>query len=179
VPPSPDPIRWGIVGTASIARAQFLPGLREAGGGRAASVASRDRARAEAYATAHGIDQGIEGYQALVESPGIVTFAAAHRLLLTCGFKRSYDTFTSVLGSEGQIQLTNPFHPSPADTLTIRRPNADPVAERPTTDQRSFTAAIRHIHAVLRGEEAAVHTAADCALPAARVLEELQQRIVI
>ena len=71
MPQSPDPIRWGIVGTANIARAQFLPGLREAGGGRAASVASRDRAKAEAYATAHGIDQGIEGYQALVESPDI------------------------------------------------------------------------------------------------------------
>jgi predicted dehydrogenase len=341
VPPSPHPIRWGIVGTANIARAQFLPGLREAGGGRATSVASRDQAKAEAYAIAHGIDQGIEGYQALVESPdidavyvalpnalhaeptiqalragkavlcekplsvgaaqtkavldvaataarplweafvfpfqtqhrrlvrlledgaigepaelysafhfplsnpanirmdaalgggaladvgcypirlafelfgagagasaaagagtesggeaqaraceartengvdtdaaGIVT-VGARRLLLTCGFKRSFDTFTSVLGSAGQIRLTNPFHPGPADTLTISRPNADPVTERPTTDQRSFTAAIRHIHAVLRGEEAAVHTAADYSLPAARVLEELQQLIAI
>jgi len=329
VPQSPDPIRWGIVGTANIARAQFLPGLREAGGGRAATVASRDRAKAEAYATAHGIDQGIEGYAALVESPhidavyvalpnalhaeptiralqagkavlcekplsvgaaqtrdvldvaataaqslweafvfpfqaqhrrlaslledgaigqpaelysafhfllsnpanirmdaalgggaladvgcypirlafelfaaggagapdggaavaceartengvdtdaaGIVTFGADRRLLLTCGFKRSTDTFTSVLGTAGQIRLTNPFHPSPADTLTIQRPNADPVTERPTTDNRSFTAAIRHIHAVLRGEEAPLHTAADYSLPAARVLEELQR----
>jgi len=337
VPPSPDPIRWGIVGTANIARAQFLPGLREAGGGRAATVASRDRAKAEAYASAHGIDQGIEGYQALVESPdidavyvalpnalhaeptiqalkagkavlcekplsvgaaqtkdvlevaatadrplweafvfpfqaqhhrllrliedgaigepaelysafhfplsnpanirmdaalgggaladvgcypirlafevfgaggasgpdaadgggararacaaltengvdtdaaGIVT-VGARRLLLTCGFKRSFDTFASVLGAAGQIRLTNPFHPSPADTLTISRPNADPVTERPTTDNRSFTAAIRHIHAVLRGEEAPAHTAAEYSLPAARVLEELQQLIVI
>jgi predicted dehydrogenase len=332
--PSPDEIRWGIVGTANIARAQFLPGLREAGGGRATSVASRDRAKAEAYATAHGIDQGIEGYQALIESPdidavyvalpnalhaeptiqalragkavlcekplsvgaaqtkdvlavaataarplweafvfpfqaqhqrllrlledgaigepaelysafhfplsnpanirmdaalgggaladvgcypirlafelfgaggagadngggaqaracealtengvdtdaaGIVTYGA-RRLLLTCGFKRSFDTFSSVLGSAGQIRLTNPFHPSPADTLTISRPNADPVTERPTTDNRSFTAAIRHIQAVLRGEEAPAHTAAEYSLPAARVLEELQQLIVI
>jgi predicted dehydrogenase len=341
MPPSPDPIRWGIVGTANIARAQFLPGLREAGGGRAALVASRDRAKAEAYASAHGIDQGIEGYDALIESPnidavyvalpnalhaeptiralkagkavlcekplsvgaaqtkdvldvaataarplweafvfpfhaqhqrlvnlledgaigepaelysafhflltnpanirmdaalgggaladvgcypirlafelfgadradggearaceaitehgvdtdaaGIVTFgprsgtrsrvrSGTRRLLLTCGFKRGFDTFTTVLGSNGQIQLTNPFHPSPADTLIIRRPNADPVTERPTTDNRSFTAAIRHIHAVLRGEAAPVHTAADYSLPAARVLEELQRLIVI
>jgi predicted dehydrogenase len=341
VPQSPDQIRWGIVGTANIARAQFLPGLREAGGGRATRVASRDRAKAEAYASAHGIDQGIEGYAALVESPhidavyvalpnalhaeptiralqagkavlcekplsvgatqtkevldvaataarplweafvfpfqaqhqrlkrlledgaigrpaelysafhfllsnpanirmdaalgggaladvgcypirlafelfggadgsgepagaqrggqaqaceartengvdtdaaGIVTFgtgSATQRLLLTCGFKRSFDTFTSVLGSAGQIRLTNPFHPGPADTLTISRPNADPVTERPTTDNRSFTAAIRHIHAVLRGEQAPVHTAAEYALPAARVLEDLQRRIVI
>jgi predicted dehydrogenase len=329
VRPSPDPIRWGIVGTANIARAQFLPGLREAGGGRPALVASRKLAKAEDYAAAHGIDQGIEGYAALVESPhidavyvalpnalhaeptiralqagkavlcekplsvgaaqtknvldvaataarplweafvfpfqaqhqrlkrlledgaigepaelysafhfllsnpanirmdaalgggaladvgcypirlafelfgdggeaqaceartengvdtdaaGIVTFGtgpATRRLLLTCGFKRSYDTFTSVLGTAGQIHLTNPFHPSPADTLTILRPNADPVTERPTTDNRSFAAAIRHIHAVLRGEQAPAHTAAEYALPAAHVLEDLQRRIVI
>jgi predicted dehydrogenase len=333
---SPDPIRWGIVGTANIARAQFLPGLREAGGGRAVLVASRDRARAEAYASAHGIDRGIADYAALVESPdvdavyvalpnalhaeptvralragkavlcekplsvgaaqtkdvldvavtaaaplweafvfpfhaqhqrlvrllaygaigapaelysafhfllsnpanirmdaalgggaladvgcypirlafelfgadsadsadsadnpessmarvaacsalteggvdtdaaGIATFGA-RRLLLTCGFKRNYDTFSRVTGSAGQIHLTNPFHPGPADTLTILRPNADPVVERPTTDERSFTAAIRHIHAVLRGEAAPLHTAGEYSLPAARVLEQLQR----
>jgi predicted dehydrogenase len=337
---APSPVRWGIVGTANIARAQFLPGLREAGDGRAVLVASRDRARAEAYAAAHGIEQGIAGYAALVESPqvdavyvalpnalhaewtvralragkavlcekplctsaaqtrdvlevaagaaaplweafvfpfqaqhqrlaglladgaigeaaeiysafhfllsnpanirmdaalgggaladigcypvrlalelfgadphpralagtgvteagvtgtgateagategkvevdaaGIVAVGAG-RLLLTCGFKRSYDTFTSVLGSAGQVQLTNPFHPRPADTLTILRPGADPVIERPTTDERSFTAAIRHIHAVLRGQTAPSHTADQYSLPAARVLEQLQRLV--
>ena len=319
---SPDPIRWGIVGTANIARAQFLPGLREAGGGRPVLVASRDRARATAYAADQGIDEGIADYAALVESPrvdavyvalpnalhaeptiralragkavlcekplcvgsaqakdvldvaaaaaaplweafvfpfqaqhqrlvqlladgaigepaqlysafhfllsnranirmdadlgggaladvgcypirlalelfggagsraeacsavtegavetdaaGIVAFGA-RRLLLTCGFNRSYDTFSSVLGSGGQVQLTNPFHPGPADTLTVLRPKADPVTERPTTDQRSFTAALRHIHAVLRGESAPRHTAGELGLPAARVLEQLQR----
>jgi predicted dehydrogenase len=318
-----DAIRWGIVGTANIARAQFLPGLREAGGGRAVLVASRDRARATAYAAAQGIDEGIADYAALVESPlvdavyvalpnalhaewairalqagkavlcekplcvgadqtkdvlgvaaaadaplweafvfpfqaqhqrlvrllgdgvigepaelysafhfllsnpanirldaalgggaladvgcypirlalelfgagveprvdacsgvtegevevdaaGLVAFGA-RRLLLSCGFKRSYDTFSSVGGSAGLIQLTNPFHPGPADTLTVLRPTADPVVEHPTTDQRSFTAAIRHIHAALRGECAPRHTAAEYALPAARVLEQLQR----
>jgi len=323
MPQSPDPIRWGIVGTANIARAQFLPGLREAGGGRATCVASRDQAKADAYAAEHGIDQGIEGYANLVESPhidavyvalpnalhaeptiaalkagkavlcekplsvgsasakevldvaakaarplweafvfpfqaqhqrlvqllndgaigepaelysafhfqlsnpanirldaalgggaladvgcypirlalelfgadgvqaractaqtengvdtdatGLVDLGHHRRLLLSCGFNRSYDTFSTVLGRAGQIQLTNPFHPSRDDTLTISRPQADPVVERPTTDARSFTAAIRHIHAVLRDDAAPAHTAADYALPAARVLEDLQQ----
>jgi predicted dehydrogenase len=325
----PDPIRWGILGTANIARAQFLPGLREAGGGRPVLVASRDRARATAYAADHGIDEGIANYAALVESPrvdavyvalpnglhaewtiralragkavlcekplcvgsvqtkdvldvaaaaaaplweafvfpfqaqhqrlvrlladdaigepaelysafhfllsnranirmdaalgggaladvgcypirlalelfgagdgprveacsavtdgpaasweavetdaaGIVAFGP-RRLLLTCGFNRSYDTFSSVFGRAGQVQLTNPFHPGTADTLTVLRPKGDPVTEHPTTDQRSFTAAIRHIHAVLRGECAPRHTAGEFALPAARILEQLQR----
>ena len=328
-------VRWGIVGTANIARGQFLPGLREAGGGTAALVASRDRARAEAYAAANGIDRGVADYAAVVESPdidavyvalpnalhaewtiralragkavlcekplcvgseqtsrvldvaasaarplweafvfpfqaqhrrlialladgaigevaevvsafhfllssttnirldaslgggaladvgcypirlayelfcapraqpsggeatdtaavrvaactgvtdgevevdaaGIVGYGPGRRLLLTSGFKRSYDTSSSVLGTQGQIQLSNPFHPGPADTLTLLRPKSGPVTERPTTDERSFTAAIRHIHAVLRGEAAPEHTASEFSLPAARTLEQLQ-----
>ncbi|TVZ05982.1 gfo/Idh/MocA family oxidoreductase [Trebonia kvetii] len=328
-------VRWGIVGTANIARAQFLPGLREAGGGRAALVASRDKGRAEAYAAANGVDRGVADYAALIESPdvdavyvalpnaphaewtmralragkavlcekplcvgsartravldvaataarplweafvfpfqaqhrrlvalladgaigepaevisafhfllssttnirldaalgggaladvgcypirlayelfcaplaqaagitatdpqevrvaactgvtegevevdaaAIVGFGRSRRLLLTSGFKRSYDTASSVLGTQGRLQLTNPFHPGPADTLTLLRPKADPVTERPTTDERSFTAAIRHIHAVLRGEAAPEHTASEFSLPAARTLEQLQ-----
>ena len=75
----------------------------------------------------------------------------------------------------GRVQLTNPFHPGPADTLTILRPKAEPAIERPTTDERSFTAALRHIHAVLRGEAAPEHTAGELALPAARVLEQLRR----
>jgi predicted dehydrogenase len=109
-----------------------------------------------------------------VDAAGLVTFGA-RRLLLSCGFRRSYDTFSSVLGTAGQVQLTNPFHPGPGDTLTILRPKAGPVTERPTTDQRSFTAALRHIHAVVRGEARPEHTAGELALPAARVLEQLRR----
>jgi predicted dehydrogenase len=317
-----DPVRWGIISTANIARGQFLPGLREAGGVPAA-VAGRDLGRAQAWAEQHGVDRAVAGYQALIDDPdidalyvplpnslhaewtmkalragkpvlcekplcgtlaeaeqvlavaketgtllweafvfpfhaqfaavqklladgtigelleiqadfhfmvrnpanirlardldggalndvgcypvrialelfgaghtdawatavwgghdvdldtqGSLGFPGGRRLLLTCGMRRAYDTFTRLLGTTGQIQLTNPFHPGPADTLTVLRPGAAPLTEHPTTDQRSFTAAIRHIHAVLRGESAPRHTAAEYALPAARVLEQLQR----
>jgi predicted dehydrogenase len=317
-------VRWGIVGPANIARAQFLPGLREAGGGRAALVASRDEGRAQAFAAENGVDRGTAGYAAVVESPDIdavyvalpnslhaewatralqagkavlcekplcvgaaqtaevldvarsvpgallweafvFPFQAQHRrlaqlladgavgnlaeiisafhfsltrpgnirfsaelgggaladvgcypirfahelfgpdpgqvavgsaivpdggeveadaaaivasgtrrLVLTCGFQRSYDTFTRVLGEQGQVHLANPFHPGPADPLTLLRPGAQPVTEYPTTDERSFTAALRHIHAVLRGAAAPEHTAAGSALATARTLEAVQ-----
>ncbi len=39
----PAQVRWGIIGTANIARGAFLPGLRHAGGV-AAAVAGRDLA---------------------------------------------------------------------------------------------------------------------------------------
>jgi predicted dehydrogenase len=63
-------VRWGIVGTANIARAAFLPALRAAGGV-AAAVAGRDLARAEQYASAHGVGRAVQGYQALIEDPAV------------------------------------------------------------------------------------------------------------
>jgi predicted dehydrogenase len=317
-----DQVRWGIVGTANIVRAQFLPGLREAGGGRPVLVSSRSLSRARAFAAEQGIERGVADYAAVIESPdvdavyvalpnslhaewtkraieagkavlsekplcvgtvqtsevldlvaitpgallweafvfpfqnqhqrivdllaagaigevvevvsafyfrvshpgnirlsaelgggaladvgcypirlayellgageaevvagsarvegdvevdaaGIVTYGA-RRLVLGCGFERSFDAFTRVLGDQGQIHLTNPFHPGPEDTLTCYRPGADPLVEHPTTDARSFTAALRHIHAVLHGDATPEHTAAESALANARTLEALQ-----
>ena len=65
-----QPVRWGIVGTANIARGSFLPGLRAAGGTPAA-VAGRDLGRAEKWAGEQGVDRAIEGYQALIDDPDI------------------------------------------------------------------------------------------------------------
>lgn len=315
-------IRWGILGTANIARAQFLPGLREAGGGRAAMVGGREAERARAFALDYGVDHGVAGYAQVVESaeidavyvalpnslhsewairalqagkavlcekplsvsvtetaavldaaravpssllweafvfpfqaqyrrlaevlsdgaigepaeivsafhflvsrPADIRLSAAlgggsiadvgcypvrlaheifgavdaevtagsavvdgqvevdaaglaswgaRRLLLTCGFRRAYDTFTRILGDRGQVHLTNPYHPGPSDTLVLHWPRAEAVVERPTTDAHSFTAALRHIHAVLLGKEAPRHTAAESALATARTVEALQ-----
>jgi hypothetical protein len=108
-----------------------------------------------------------------VDAAGVVTWGA-RRLLLTCGFKRSYDTFTRILGDQGQLHLTNPFHPSAADTLVLHRPRGEAIVERVMTDAHSFTAALGHIHAVLRGETAPQQMAADSALSSARTLEALQ-----
>lgn len=60
-------VRWGIVGTANIARAQFLPALG-AVGGRAVRVASRSRTAAERFASAHGVEEGAQGYEAVTDA---------------------------------------------------------------------------------------------------------------
>lgn len=314
--------RWGILGAANIARAQFMPGLREAGDGVAAVVASRDLARARAFADAEGVERAVDDYRALLdderidavyialpnshhaqwtiealnagkhvlcekplcarlsdtervievararpEAPlweafvfpfqtqhervleliadrvigelrevesafhftlratedirlsaelgggaladvGCYPIHLAHELLgpaagprsvyarvagevevdasaivahgdrrlaLTCGFGRPYDTFTRLLGDGGRLHLTNPFHPTAEDVLEIHRPGAEPVIERPTRDGHSFTAALRHINAVVRGEEEPRHLAVDSALSTATTLAALQE----
>jgi predicted dehydrogenase len=314
-------VRWGVLGAARIARSSFLPGLREAGGGRAVLVASRDLARAEAFARAEGVDEAVEGYETVIESPDIdavyialpnshhaswtvkaleagkavlcekplcvssaeteavlavaastgswlwesfvFPFQAQHRrvlellaggaigevlelvspyhfklsrsvdirlsgelaggaladvgcypvrlaqevlsthdpapgevvgfatgngevdidtvaivnygvqrLVLGCSLTRALDVFTRVLGTEGQIHLSSPFHPAPSDALVLRRDGKETV-EHPTVDTRSFSAALRHIHSVLRGEQAPAHLAAESALRSARTIEAI------
>ena len=313
-------VRWGILGTANIARAQFLPGLREAGG-TAAAVAGRDASRAEQYARDNGIDRAVGGYQALIEDPGIDAlyiplpnslhagwtlcalaagkpvlcekplcgnlgdtlrvldaarqsgtllweafvfpfhrqiarihdlvadgaigelmeiksnfhfqlsnpgnirysreleggalndvgcypvrlatefFGAPHqaawagatwggdgvdvdtwgvleypggrRLHLSCGLGRSYDTYSSLEGTAGRIVVSNPFHPGPADTYQVIAPRAEPVSQPASAGEASFSAAIRHINAVLAGEDEPRLLAVDTALATAEALDGL------
>src|SRR5215469_11037079 len=63
-------LRWGIIGTANIARAAFLPALRVAGGVPAA-VAGRDEARTRRWADEHGVRRAITGYQNLIDDPDV------------------------------------------------------------------------------------------------------------
>ena len=39
--------------------------------------------------------------------------------MLSCGFGRSYDTFTTLEGTGGRINVTNPFHPGPSDSYRV------------------------------------------------------------
>jgi len=63
-------LRWGIIGTANIARAAFLPALRVAGGVPAA-VAGRDEGRTKQWAAENGVERAITGYQNLIDDPAI------------------------------------------------------------------------------------------------------------
>lgn len=321
---STDPVRWGIIGTANIARGQFLPGLRAAGGVPAA-VAGRDLGRAQAWAEQHGVDRAVAGYQSLIDDPDIdalyiplpnslhadqtikalragkpvlcekplcgtlaeveqvlavaaetgtllweafvfpfhaqfaavqklladgaigelleiqsdfhfrVTrpdnirlmrdldggalndvgcypvrialelFGAGHtdawaatvwggqdvdldtqgslgfpggrRLLLTCGMRRGYDTFTRLLGTAGQIQLTNPFHPGRGDSYTVLTDGEPPRTLDAGAAEPSFTGMIRHIQNVLRDGEPPRQLALETSLASARALHDLHQSL--
>ncbi len=65
-----SPLRWGIIGTANIARTAFLPALRVAGGV-AEAVAGRDEERTRHWAAEHGARRAITGYQNLIDDPDV------------------------------------------------------------------------------------------------------------
>ena len=114
-----------------------------------------DRAIADAVWTRSGVD---------TELWGALTFPGDRRLVFSCGFLAADDTFTRVFGTEGELRMTNPFHPADDDTFAIV--HGDDVREHAAapTGEHSFTPAIRHIHAVLRGRERPRHLAVDEAM---------------
>ena len=320
--PSTGQVRWGIAGTAGIARKAFLPALRAAGGTPAA-VAGRDAGRTARYAAEHGVQRAVQGYEALIGDPGIdalyialpnglhaewttralragkpvlcekplcatlaeteqvlavaretgtllweafvfpfhdqmsrvhdllaegaigelreiqanfhfalarpedirlrrglaggalndvgcypvrlavelmdtglrsswatarwggdgvdvdlqgsLGYRTGQRLMMSCGFERSDDRFARLLGTAGQIHLTDPYHPGPDDTFTVFQAGKDAVSYPAAGPEPSFTPAIRHIEAVLRGEEQPRSLAVDNSLPAARGLQALRE----
>jgi D-xylose 1-dehydrogenase (NADP+, D-xylono-1,5-lactone-forming) len=60
-----EPVRWGVLSTANINQA-VLEGARESDRVDVVAVASRDQARAEAYAQRHGIERAYGSYEALL-----------------------------------------------------------------------------------------------------------------
>lgn len=100
---------------------------------------------------------------------GALAFPDNRRLVLSCGFRAEDDTSAVLLGTHGRIHLTNPFHPGPGDTITVVR-DGHPTTEPSGAKERSFTAAIRHIHRAIRGLEAPRHLAVDEALGNAQAI---------
>jgi predicted dehydrogenase len=65
----PD-LRWGLLGTAHVNR-RLIPAMRAAARSRIVAVASRDQARAEAYAREWSLPHGVAGYEALLRRDDI------------------------------------------------------------------------------------------------------------
>src|SRR5437868_3255130 len=63
-------VKWGIISTANINRL-FLEGARQASGVEIATVASRDRVKAEEYARENGIATAHGSYEELLQDPQI------------------------------------------------------------------------------------------------------------
>lgn len=105
---------------------------------------------------------------------GVLGFPGGRRLLLSCAFNLSFTTFSRLIGTGGQIHVTNPFHPTADDTYQVRAHGREPVSfSGAGRDKHSFTPAIRHIQAVVKGEEAPRLLAVGTSLGSARALSDL------
>jgi len=64
-------IRWGVLGAAKIAGNFVVPAIKRSSNGRVTAVASRDHARAQFFATKHGIEHVSTSYDELIESSNV------------------------------------------------------------------------------------------------------------
>jgi hypothetical protein len=87
--------------------------------------------------------------------------------------RRSYDTFSSLQGTGGPIHLSNPFPPGTDDRFEVLAAGAEARSYPAAGDEPSFTAAIRHSQAVLRGEESPRQLATEVSLVSALALHDL------
>ena len=109
-----------------------------------------------------------------VSTWGCLGFPGGRRLLLSCGFNRAQDTFSRLLGTAGQINITNPFHPAAQDRFEVWVEGREPSVHPGTgPNQESFTPAVRHIQAVVKGEEEPRLLAIDTSLGSAQALDDL------
>ncbi|HSI94390.1 MAG TPA: Gfo/Idh/MocA family oxidoreductase, partial [Jiangellaceae bacterium] len=66
-----EPVRWGVLGCASIAVHKVLPAMQQAANCDIAAIASRDRERAGDVAALLGIARHYGSYQELLDDPDI------------------------------------------------------------------------------------------------------------
>ncbi len=83
---------------------------------------------------------------------GMLHFDAGRAATLSCGFDAPAGLEARVLGSAGEIVVTQPYHPrGPGATITLRRPGQPDEVHADAVDEPSFTAAIRHFQARIQG----------------------------
>ena len=66
-----DPVRWGVLGMAAIARSRFIPALKDAPAARLLAVASRDAEKAKAVARQFGVPRCYGSYDELLRDPDV------------------------------------------------------------------------------------------------------------
>ena len=120
------------------------------------------RALVSATAAPSGVD---------LETCGLLEYGGGLRLLFSSGLSRARDTTSRLLGTEGSLELTDPFHPGAHDTFELRVAGRPGERERLMTDEPTFAPLLRHIHAVLREGASPRHLAIDDSIPTAQALE--------
>lgn len=66
-----EKLRWGILGSAGIAKRAFIPGVRNSQHGELVAIASRDLGKAQETAKEFGIPQSYGSYEELLADPSI------------------------------------------------------------------------------------------------------------
>lgn len=114
-----------------------------------------------------------EGADVDLDMASILEFPRQVRLTMSAGISRRRSTLTRIIGTSGEVQLTNPFHPEPTDTIQVK---TDHVTETrsPNGPHTVFQHAIEHINGVVLQAEEPRFLARDDSLGQARAVQLVQ-----
>ena len=123
--------------------------------------------RADGSADVDGVDHDLA---AVLEFPGV-------RVQISAGLRRSPSTFTRVIGTDGELRVSNPFHPRSGDTVELWTDGA--LQQTWSADGvPAFQYAIEHIHRVVVGEAAPEHLAVNDAQAQAEAMDLVRRAVL-
>jgi predicted dehydrogenase len=102
------PVRWGILGTGGI-NTKFLGGSRLARRGHVVAVASRDPARAAAYASEHAIARAHGSYESLLADPDV------EAVYISLPNSLHHPWTMNALAAGKHVLCEKPYSPRPTD----------------------------------------------------------------
>jgi xylose dehydrogenase (NAD/NADP) len=100
----------------------------------------------------------------------VVDFPGGRRLVLSAGMRHPLSTFTRIIADEGELRVSNPFHPTATDSAELWVWGKREASWTPAPGT-AFQYAIEHIHQVLGGATEPRHRAVDDAVGQARALD--------
>ena len=120
---------------------------------------------ARAVASEVRADSGVDA-----EFAAVLDFTGERRLLLSVGMQRPPSTFTRLIGDEGELRVSNPFHPTAADTVELWQ-SGRVVDSWPNDGTAAFQHAAAHVARAVAGQESPQHLAAEDAVGNAAALD--------
>lgn len=95
-----------------------------------------------------------------IEIAGVCDFPNQQRLVFSAGMRRPPSTFTRIIGTAGELRMTNPFHPKTNDTVELWL-NGALQQTWPADPVPVFQHSLTHVHSVLRDGAEPLHRAVD------------------
>jgi xylose dehydrogenase (NAD/NADP) len=104
------------------------------------------------------------------EFAAVLAFPGDQRLIFSVGMRRAPSTYTRIIGDDGELRVSNPYHPTEHDTVELWRGGS--LVQTWTADPaRAFQHAIEHVADVVGGRAEPLHLAATDAPGNARALD--------
>ena len=108
-----EKIRWGVLGTAGIARDCSIPGMQKAENCERYGIAGRSLKKAEDYKDMFGFEKAYEGYEALLSDPKV------QAVYIPLPNNLHYEWVKKAIAAGKHVLCEKPLAPTPKQTAEL------------------------------------------------------------